>query len=294
MQTRTQMLMGTFVDITLPQKNHQAITHAFKIIQKIESHLSSYNPLADIYQLNQKKLISSNPILKKVLTKSINYYYQTDGYFDITIGSITKKLYHFGETPHSPTLNALKNASLNINAISLEKNITIKKNIIIDLGGIGKGFAVDKVADYLKDKNITKGIIALSGDIRCLNTCKIGIQSPFEEKIFASIITKIPNIAISTSGTYRRYATKKEEHHLINPKKRIPQKNFLSVSLFSLKNNTRLDAFTTAISVMPPEKVFKFLKKYPSLSYLLIFKDGSVYYKIDKKRYSLIIEKTQP
>ena len=287
------MLMGTLVDITLPKKNNLQLSQSFKLIKKIEKELSSYDKNASLYLLNKTKCITSTSFLKEAIQQSLDYYKITNGYFDITIGSISKNLYHFGEEIlQSPSKKALHHAILNINAIKITKNnIKLEDNITIDLGGMGKGFAVDKVVSYLQESNITQGKIALSGDIRCLNKCEIYIQSPFNETTIAKITTKIDNMAISTSGTYRRYATTKKEHHLINPKKKKPQTDFLSVSLFGLKNNTTLDAFATAISVMPQKKAFEFLKKHPNISYILILSDKTISYNIYKKNLSIKITK---
>ena len=118
---------------------------------------------------------------------------------------------------------------------TLTKTIKSDDGIVVDLGGMGKGYAVDKVAGYLNEQNITSGIIALSGDIQCLHRCELFLQSPFSEGTFAKVTAKIPHLSIFTSGTYRRYATKKSEHHLINPKTATQGKPlFLFLSLLKL------------------------------------------------------------
>jgi thiamine biosynthesis lipoprotein len=245
----------------------------------VEDSLSSYKNSASLFQLNQTKQIHNDPLLVEALNQSIGYYEDTKGYFDITIGSITKKLYRFGEIPASPTQNALQNAPLDIRGIHLTPDtIVIDQNITLDLGGMGKGFAIDKVASYFSENNVYKGSAALSGDIRCLDRCEVSLQSPFSEQSFAKITTLHPNTAISTSGTYRRYATTKEEHHLIDPKLRSPQKNFLSISLFKQGDNSKLDAYATAVSVMPPEEVHLFLSKHHDISFVLVDTQGKIYY----------------
>lgn len=279
MHTRTQAHMGTFVDITLPSDKQKIFNHSFDIIKDIEHILSTYATDAHLYTLNQHKTIPSHPLLIEALEKSIDYYQKTDGYFDISIGSITKELYRFGEDVASPSIKALQKANLNIYGIHITpQTITLDRNITLDLGGMGKGYGVDKVAMYLQEQNITDAKIALSGDIRCLNLCELFIQSPLSENVFAKIMTQKPNVSISTSGTYRRYAVKKEEHHLINPKQRAPQKNFISVSLFSVGDNSRLDAFATAVSVMPIQKALEFLSTYEEISFILVKSDGNILY----------------
>ena len=198
----------------------------------------------------------------------------------MTIGSISKKLYRFGEKNSTiPSQEALRDAVLNIEAIHVGKEtITTEKNITLDLGGMGKGFGVDHVANYLQEQNITQGIIALSGDIRCLDLCKFGLQSPFKASPFALLRSRIPQLSISTSGTYRRYVDSQKHHHLIDPKRAAQGKAFISVSLFTKANNTKIDAYATAISVMPKEKAFAFLSKHKEIGYIVMSQDGSIHY----------------
>jgi len=107
--SRTRALMGTYVTITLPQKNNTAISASFDLIQKIEDSLSTYDPKATLSKLNQTHTVPYDTYLAEAITLSKNYYKETNGYFDITIGSISKKLYHFGEEKtYSPSEKALK------------------------------------------------------------------------------------------------------------------------------------------------------------------------------------------
>lgn len=275
---RTQILMGTYVKIEVSSSDKKVISRGFKLIKDIEMSLSSYNPKAKVYQLNKNKMVQSDNYLTEVLHDSIKYYHETGGYFDVTIGSVTKKLYHFGEKEHLPSKEELNNAYLNIDAIVFnENNITLDKNITIDLGGIGKGYAVDKVAEYFAERNITKGKIALSGDIRCLDECNFSIQSPFDEnRTLLTLKSKIPNLSISTSGTYRRYIKEKNFHHLINPKTKKQGRAFVSVTLLTFANNSKIDALATAIGVMPRDKGLELLAKQPQIAYVLVESNGTV------------------
>jgi len=272
--------MGTYVTISLPEQQNKAISLSFDLVQKIEDSLSSYDPDATLAKLNKTHLVPYDAYLYEAIKLSKQYYKDTNGYFDITIGSISKKLYHFGEEKtYSPSKEALQKAVLNIDGIHLsEENIATEQHIVVDLGGMGKGYAVDKVAAYLNEKNMSTGVIALSGDIRCLHCCKLYLQSPFSENTFAKVTAKIPNLSISTSGTYRRYATQKSEHHLINPKTATQGKAFVSVSLFTLADNSKIDAYATAVSVMPKKEALAFLKKHKEIGYVLVEKNRNIVY----------------
>ena len=270
--------MGTYVSITLPETDNDAISASFDLVQSIEDSLSTYDPDATLSRLNSTHTVPYDSCLAEAIELSKSYYKETNGYFDITIGSISKKLYHFGEEKtYSPSKKALQKAVLNIDGVHLnETNIRTEPHIVVDLGGMGKGYAVDKVAKYLRERNISQGVIALSGDIQCLNSCELYLQSPFSEATFAKVCTLHPHTSISTSGTYRRYATKKSEHHLINPKTASQGRAFVSVSLFTLGDNSRIDAYATAVSVMPKEKALTFLKAHKEIGYVLVEPEGSV------------------
>lgn len=278
MQTRTQILMGTFVSITLDKRYNAELTKSFELIKRIEASLSNYDPSASLFILNKTHHISYEPTLAEAINLSRYYYEETDGYFDITIGAISKDLYHFGEEKtYSPSKKELQNAHLDIHGIYInDHTITTDENISIDLGGMGKGYGADKVAEYLHEQNITEGIVALSGDIRCLNECELYLQSPYSEQTFAKIKSRHKQLSVSTSGTYRRFAATKEEHHLINPKTALQGREFVSVSLFSTAENAKIDAYATALSVMPKEKALTFLKNLKDIAFVLVDKQGKI------------------
>lgn len=280
LQTRTQALMGTFVNITLPTTNNKQISQSFNLIREIEHSLSSYDSEAPVYKLNHAHKVPYDDYLAHAIQDSKQYYKETQGYFDITIGAISKKLYRFGEENSTvPTHSALQQAKLNIEAIEVNNtHITTDDNITLDLGGMGKGYAVDVLVDFLEEQNISQGIVALSGDIRCLDRCAFELQSPYTEQTFASLVSLSPQLSISTSGTYRRYVVSQENHHLINPKTFTQGRAFVSVSLFTHGDNAKIDAYATALVVMPKEKALAFLKGHKKIGFVLVENNGNIVY----------------
>lgn len=279
-QTRTQAHMGTFAQISLPKQNNKQISQSFQLIKEIEYSLSSYDREALVYKLNHTHKVKPTHHLLSTIRASKQYYQDTYGYYDITIGSISKNLYHFGENNDSiPNTKSLQKAVRNINAIDINAtHISMDDNITIDLGGIGKGYTVDMVANFLGNQNISKGIIALSGDIRCLGLCTLELQSPFSEQTFFRFSSLKPDLSVSTSGTYRRYVQSKENHHLINPKTATQGQSFVSVSLITDANNTKIDAYATAISVMHKDTALSFLKSHNEIGFVLVENNGKIVY----------------
>ena len=111
-QTRSQVIMGTFCSISLEDNRSKHIQEGFELLKTIELSLSSYDKNAKVYRLNHKEKILSDEYLDEVLKKSREMYQESNGYFDITIGSVTKGLYHFGEKGQVPSQEALEKASI--------------------------------------------------------------------------------------------------------------------------------------------------------------------------------------
>ncbi|CAA6801965.1 MAG: Thiamin biosynthesis lipoprotein ApbE [uncultured Sulfurovum sp.] len=274
--SRTQVIMGTFATISLPLEYAHKISSGFTYLRELESYLSSYSDKALLYKLNKNRKIPQHPMLHEILQKSLLYHKNTDGYFDITIGSMSKKLYRFGEDERLPTLHALDVAPLGMQHIVFNKSsIELQNNITLDLGGIGKGYAIDKLSQLYASQGLTKGKIALSGDIRCFDRCEVSIQDPFrQDSIMTTLQTNTPHVSISTSGTYRRYVQNKTHHHLMNPKTKRQGKDFVSVTIISQANNTLCDAIATAVSTMPKEIAIPFVKSQQKLGYILVTHEG--------------------
>lgn len=279
--TRNQVMMGTIATISLEEKSQ--IQKGFALLKEVENSLSSYDTKAKLYQLNQIKTIYHDRYLLEALEKSQHFHQLTNGYFDITIGSVTKGVYHFGEE-QEPDFKALKGAKINIKGLSIDKDkVTLEKGVTLDLGGIGKGYGVDVVSDYYHDRGIMIGKVAMSGDIRCIDPCEFSIQSPFEkDEILLSFQAKTPNLSISTSGTYERFVKSKEHHHLINPKTKKQGRAFVSVTILTQADNTKADALATAVSVMPKVEAIEFLVGQ-DMGFILV--------EPDKTRWSANLEK---
>ncbi|MCJ7764344.1 MAG: FAD:protein FMN transferase, partial [Thiovulaceae bacterium] len=274
MLERTQVMMGTFATISLPKEKSIELQKSFELLKAVEASLSSYDPSADIYRLNHNREVNLSTYSYEALNLAKDYYEVSGGYFDITVGSITKELFRFGEDERIPQDQELEKAKIDISGLHFNRQKAwLEKGTAVDLGGMGKGFGVDKAAAYLHEQNIAEGRVALSGDIRCLDSCKMALQNPFGEGTIASFTAKYPNTALSTSGNYRRYVGDKTNNHLVDPKMKRPERTFASITLISRGANSDIDGYATAASVMPREKAIVFLEQR-GVGYILILTNG--------------------
>jgi len=277
MLTRTQMHMGTLIGVTLNEEKQADFIEAFKTFEQLDALLSTYKEDSEISRLNRHKSIEASPETLEVVRRALEIRTMTDGTFDITIGSLSKNAYRFGSDDAAvPDKKLLQKHLEGVGgAIGITKNrIELAAQSTVDLGGIGKGFAVDKAKELLQKRGIQNGVIAASGDIVCLGPCLIEITNPFKpESVLATFRSKLSKLSVSTSGNYERFIRHKSINHLLDPQTGKPQQFFASVTLISKEDNTLLDALATAVSVMSVEKAKAFLNGRDDLAYVLILND---------------------
>ncbi|HEX5670717.1 MAG TPA: FAD:protein FMN transferase, partial [Sulfuricurvum sp.] len=275
---RTQLHMGTLISVTVAEENLS--DEVFALFADLDNRLSTYKGDSEISNLNHTLESNVSDITRKILERSLEMYRLSDGAFDVTIGSVTHGVYRFGyDNEHLPSQTELQNAEKLIGSDRMKidgNNFKLLPGTIIDLGGIGKGYAVDMALNLLKQKGVVNAVVAASGDIGCLGKCVVNIQDPFHPQgHIATITSTLPRFAISTSGNYERYIKNKTHNHLIDPKTGKSQQRYASITLLDVGDNTRIDALATAVSVMDEKKAIAMLNKL-KLSYLLIHTDGTM------------------
>lgn len=268
--------MGTFATVSVYAQDAGCMENTFRAMAFAERSLSSYDPDATVYRLNHERSVVPDAVLYDALLKAKRYYRQSGGRFDITIGSLTKGLFGFGEQERIPVPDAMQNAPVGMELVDFNAtHVALAPGVLVDFGGFGKGYGVDMGMAAFKRCGGRHAVIALSGDIRCLGTCRLAIQDPFSDGTILSFMTKAGETGISTSGNYRRFVGDKSHNHLINPSTRSSERLFASVTLIGTVSSSDLDAWATAASVMERAEAVAFLKRRP-VAYVLVFNDGTI------------------
>lgn len=275
---RTQAHMGTLISVNVEDQNIS--DEVFSLFADLDNRLSTYKSDSEISRLNRDLDSNVSEVTRQVLQRSMEMSHLSDGAFDVTIGAITHGLYRFGyDKEKLPSKIQLQQSGkwVGVHRMKIQENhVTLLPDTIIDLGGIGKGYAVDVAMDTLIKRGIFKSVIAASGDIGCLGACTVEIQDPFHPKgHIATITSTLPRLAVSTSGNYERYIKNKTHNHLINPKTGKSQQRYASITLIDEGDNTRIDALATAVAVMDAKKAIAMLNKL-NIAYVLIHNDGTV------------------
>jgi thiamine biosynthesis lipoprotein len=216
---------------------------------------------------------------------------ETQGAFDTSISPLIE-LWGFGtktkyQTPDSITLKKTKgHTGYKLLEIQNEPPALKKQNglLRIDLSAIAKGFAVDKISQYLSNQGITNYLVEIGGEVRTkgLNHSgkkwQIAIERPDSNSNVVSNILDLSNQAVATSGDYRNYYVKNGQRfsHILNPRTGYPIKHKLAAVTVVHDSAMLADAYATALMVMGEEQGKQF-SKAQGLSVYMIIRDQENY-----------------
>ncbi|MCK5282236.1 MAG: FAD:protein FMN transferase [Nanoarchaeota archaeon] len=287
---RTEEIMGTFVKITIYDKNtenaEKAIDEAFMEIMRIDDLLSNFKEYSEVYLLNENKEIedASQDLIDNI-QKSIYYGELSEGRFDITVQPILD-LYKesFQERKRPPTDDEIKEEMKRVDYTKIRINgnkISIDEGQKITLGGIAKGYAVDKAIEILRDNGIEHALVNAGGDMRALGKKYgsldwfIALANPRDENDYIKMI-KLADKAIVTSGDYERYFDEnKSFHHIVNPKTGYSASELISVTIIA-DNAFDADAISTSVFVLGKEKGIELIESLDNVEGLIITEDREI------------------
>ena len=275
---KTRLLMGTFVEVTAASP--EVINFAFSFMEKLSKRLNGYYPDSDIYRLNKNagcKAVKVSPQTIEILILSRKMYELTEGVFDVSAGRIIKfwkQMMRKEKLKKLPPLSEIKKIAsykgikeIRIDAQNLEVFIK-NENIRLDLGGIAKGYIVDKTIEALKKKGVKSILINAGGDIYALGNnpqkekpWKVGIRNPQNPRQIVNVVA-LSDAAIATSGDSEQFFTccGKIYSHIIDLKSGLPveKRKFVSVSVIA-PNLTTADGLATTLFILGRDKIPVFL-----------------------------------
>lgn len=146
---RKQIHMGTTIEIQLEKQNLSLSEQGFLEFSRLDNLLSTYKPDSEISRLNRGESLKVIPSTREILELSQKLAQETQGFFDPTLGALTQEAYNFKEiSPQKPSEQKLTRARQQTGwtKFQLKKDpLQLPQGLQIDLGGIGKGYAVDQV-----------------------------------------------------------------------------------------------------------------------------------------------------
>lgn len=285
---RQESLLGTFVSVTFygdRDVSEKASNEIFELIQELHNCVNIYDEKSELSKLNAlayEKPVVCSELLWDILQDARFGYEVSDGYFDVTSGPLMK-LWGFHRKrstwpTESEVVGALKKVGLS-KVVFDDSNRSVffkEKGMVLDFGGIAKGYALDKCKLIAEKYGISTGLIDLGGNVYCFPTApegrefyNVGIRHPRKNGLHDAL--QLKDSFVATSGDYERFVEidGKRVTHIVNPKTGYPVEKVASVSVVTEKGVCS-DIFSTAIFVGGEEISEKLVKRYPSTQYMIV------------------------
>jgi thiamine biosynthesis lipoprotein len=287
-------IMGTRIAVELwaddSKQGEAAIEAVLAEMRRVDLAMSTYKPTSELSIVNAKAAqepVKISPELFDLLTTALDYSRITDGAFDITYASVGY-MYDFRKHVHPDEKQiAAALPGINYRHVLLDpKAQTVRfarPGVRIDLGGIGKGHAVDRGIAILQDRGIKHALVTAGGDSRIIGDrfgkpWVVGIRHPDRKD---EVIARIPleDAAISTSGDYERYFDEGgvRYHHIIDPHTGHSASKVRSATIIG-PTATRTDGLSKTAFVLGPEKAIEIYNKLEDIDAILVAPDGKVLY----------------
>ncbi len=256
-------------------------------LARLEGLLSRFLPDSEISRINRFAGIQSAKVSREtydVLSKAIAFSRLFPGCFDVTVEPLVALWNRAKETCTSPDEASIQRILPLVNYRDLlldPRGMTAglrKVGQSIDLGGIGKGYAGDRILEVFKEAGISSAFSNLGGNVVTLGSkpdgspWQIGIQHPRQEDRIIGAVSVMSQTVV-TSGDYQRYFTDvqgRRRHHILDPTTGHPSESgLISVSIVADKS-LAADALSTILFLAGKEKGLGFLRRFPHTEAILV------------------------
>lgn len=288
----TGLIFGTSYNIQFYSSGNSNYSNEIvDIFNEIDMSMSTYKKTSIISRVNNNNSVQLDDHFKNVFSFSKKIYEITGGRFDPSIGLLVN-YWGFGPEKYIPDSKINPNdqftyllSKTGFNRFEIIDNkLSRPMDSYIDFNAIAKGYAVDEVAEFLKNKQIDNFLVEIGGEINSsgINIDKnkpwlVAIDMPRfdgDRSNYSSL--ELNNISLASSGTYRKFKIDSMGNryaHIINPLTGYPTKtNILSVTV-KASSCIEADAYATAIHSMNIEEIKEFFSFNNNISSLVIFEN---------------------
>ncbi len=286
--------MGTEVSVYLWHDDEvtgqEAVNALFREVARIDKLMSTYIADSKMSEINREaaqRPVEAGDELLALIVRSLDISVLTRGAFDITFESIGQH-YDFRERrrPDQVTISA-ELPRLNYRLVEVNRvEGTIRflaEGVRINLGGIAKGYTVERGIEILRRYGVAHARVTAGGDTRLLGDrhgepWMVGVQDPRDTERVAVTIP-LENEAISTSGDYERFFIEDGEryHHIIEPSTGQPAGVVRSVTIIG-PDAVLTDALSTSVFVMGVDQGLRLIATLPDYEGIVIDRDGKMFY----------------
>ena len=291
---REEAIMGTRVAVELWSEDADLARRAMDAViaemHRTDGLMSTYKPESQLSAVNAhafERPVEVDPEIIDVVSRALEFSRLSGGAFDITYASVGY-LYDY-RAHRRPSDEQVAAALPGINyrqvQVDRERNTIrfLRNGVRIDLGGIGKGHAVDRSIDTLRELGIEHAMVNAGGDTRLLGDRRgkpwiVGVRDPRNE---GKMVTRLPleNEAISTSGDYERYFEEDgvRYHHILVPGTGDVARAVRSATVIG-PDATLTDGLSTTVFVLGVERGMELVSRLPGVEAVIVDKDGRIFH----------------
>lgn len=278
---RTVPVMGTVAELAVvhrePRQAHAAIDAAIDELRLVERRMTRFTDTSDVGRANRRA--ASEPVALSaptamVLREALAWAYASEGAFDPAVGRAVRlwDVSHRRTPPAAAAVRRLAGRNL-YRAVDLDtwRAAPVVRftdpEVELDLGGIAKGYAVDRAVDALRRRGIEQAIVNVGGDLYALGSAddggpwRIGVRSPADPDRLAGTL-EVRDAAVATSGDYVQYFVHgaRRYHHLLDPTTGAPRLTATHSVTVLADTCLAADAAATAMFGMAPERADRLLR----------------------------------
>jgi thiamine biosynthesis lipoprotein len=301
--TRTQVfkqsckLMGNRFELSAVASDEkwaaERIDAGIEEVRRIEKLLTTFSDDSETNQVNNNAGIKPVAVSREtfdLIKRSIMISNITQGAFDITYGSVDKKLWNFDQQmtalPDKATAKKMVRLINYRNIVLDEANCTVflrEAGMRIGFGGIGKGYAAERAKLVMKQLGVESGVVNASGDLNAWGLqpdgkkWTIGIVNPDgSQQVFSYL--NISDLAVATSGNYEKFIMigGKKYSHTIDPRTGLPVTGIKSVTIIST-NAEIADAMATPVTIMGVYAGLDMINQMKDIEAIIIDDDDQLY-----------------
>jgi thiamine biosynthesis lipoprotein len=295
--------MGTLFTLTLYASDETlaraAADAAFAKVAALNEALTDYDPESELMRLVREPVgqpIRVSAELFAVLAEARRLAARSDGAFDPTIGPVVRLWRRARRTETLPAPEQLARAreAVGWQKFSLDairQTVTLHApNMQLDLGGIAKGYAADAALQVLRERGISRALVAASGDIAVgepppgQRGWRVSIGTPFQREGQERTLL-LQNAAVSTSGDVEQFVViaGTRYSHIVDPRRGLGLTNRCQVSVIA-RHATQTDALATAVSILGAEPGAALIKAEPHTSAIIYWETSAGIETIEVKR----------
>ncbi len=272
----TGFYFDTVIQISIVHEDAaELLDECFSMCDKFENIFSKTKESSELYQVNHRKenQIKVSDDLAYVISLGLEYGEITEGAFDISICPLSDLWDFKSDDPSIPDAGEIQKALTKVDyrKIHLNGNMLTfdQSDIMLDLGGIAKGYVADELKAYLMDQGVESGYINLGGNVQTIGVktdgkCwNIGIQKPFTDRGTVLTTVEVDGQSVVSSGIYERYfeMNDKQYYHILDPKTGYPVTTDLHQVTVVCDESALGDIISTSCVILGEERAKKLMEE---------------------------------